>query len=524
MVNIRLQRQQGKAMLLAAGLKGGLRCRLYVSRQDSTAALRNPHEVIGNLVMAPARFTGVQGIVHVRYNSIMSSPASTVVRVHIFPSLPRKTLAIISAGRAQASQVWNACRDLHAQARKEGAPWPNRDALQKATKGRFALHSQSVQMICHAFLANVDTTSRLRAKGNRKARYPWRDKRYYPLLWPEQAVAVQGSSIILPMGRGRASVVLPKPDGFRPGGCKLVWNGSANELHVAVEIQHAQNAVGDRKATIDLGQIHQCAVTTDDGHALIVSGRGQRSLKRLKNRMHGQIAKKQSRCKKGSRRHKRLARSRRKHAGRMDRQIKDLAHKGTRAATDFMIQHRVGEVFIGDPHGVRKKSSGRKHNQRMAQWEYGRDKDYLAQKLGRAGIASFAGSERGTSSRCPQCGHKHKPKGRVWLCKKCGFQGHRDLVGSVNMHEDNFKKLTAFPSLQDVTYLRPGLISLRQADEMNIHRMGSSSRPDTGLGEPNRRHETPELLLQPQERTSDKGRASQEAGHLLRYSTEAHPL
>ena len=456
-----------------------------------------------------------------------------------------------------------ACRDAHEAARKARTSWPRRDALQKATKGQYALHSQSIQMVCHAFLANIEATVELRKAGNLKMKYPWRDKRYYPLLWPAQAVAVTARHIILPMGRGRASIVLPKPEGFVPGACKLVWNGSANELHVTVEV--SAEAVRDSKvvATVDLGQIHQCAVTTSTGAALIVSGRGQRSLKRLQSKMHGQIARLQSRCKKGSRRHKKLARARHKHAGRLERQVRDLAHKGTRAVADFCASQDVGIVFIGDPHGVRKKRNGRKHNQRMAQWEYGRDKNYLAQKLGRAGIAScdsvfaalsvavgalqggelqatglrpslrygcemlsgaslrrsFTGSERGTSSRCPQCGHKHKPKGRVWSCKACGFKGHRDLVGSVNMHEDNFEKLTTFPSLQDVTYLRPRSVSMEQAGRMKTCRLGSSSRPDTG-------HEEKSLALLSERRVSTTriDGASIEAGHRATHSTEAHRL
>ena len=412
-----------------------------------------------------------------------------------------------------------ACRDAHEAARKARTSWPRRDALQKATKGLYALHSQSIQMVCHAFLANIEATVELRKAGNLKMKYPWRDKRYYPLLWPAQAVAVTARHIILPMGRGRASIVLPKPEGFVPGACKLVWNGSANELHVTVEV--SAEAVRDSKvvATVDLGQIHQCAVTTSTGAALIVSGRGQRSLKRLQSKMYGQIARLQSRCKKGSRRHKKLARARHKHAGRLERQVRDLAHKGTRAVADFCSSQDVGIVFIGDPHGVRKKRNGRKHNQRMAQWEYGRDKNYLAQKLGRSGIASFTGSERGTSSRCPQCGHKHKPKGRVWSCKACGFKGHRDLVGSVNMHEDNFEKLTTFPSLQDVTYLRPRSVSMEQAGRMKTCRLGSSSRPDTG-------HEEKSLALLSERRVSTTriDGASIEAGHRATHSTEAHRL
>ena len=70
----------------------------------------------------------------------------------------------------------------------------------------------------------------------------------------------------------------------------------------------------------------------------------------------------------------------------------------------------------------------------------------------------------------------------VWQCNACGFQGHRDLVGCVNMHEDNFEKLTLFPSLKDVTYLRPRSVSLDQAGRMKTCRLGSSSRSVTGHG------------------------------------------
>ena len=154
------------------------------------------------------------------------NPTTTsVVRIYRFPALLKAMLARISAGRSEAARVWMHCRDLHHAARKDRTPWPWRDALQKSTKGQFALHSQTVQMIGHAFLANIETTLQLRKAGNQKARYPWRDKRYYPLLWPAQAVAVQGKHLILPMGRGQASIVLPLPDNFVAGGCKLVWAG-----------------------------------------------------------------------------------------------------------------------------------------------------------------------------------------------------------------------------------------------------------------------------------------------------------
>ena len=454
-----------------------------------------------------------------------ASATTSVVRIHAFPQLPQTMLARISAGRSEAARVWMHCRDLHQGARRERAPWPRRDALQKATKGQFALHSQTVQMIGHAFLANVDTTTQNRKAGDRQAKYPWRDKRYYPLLWPAQAVAVQGNFIILPMGRGQPSIVLPRPDGFVPGGCKLVWNGAANELHVTIDVPAQPPTAATGKATVDLGQIHQAAVTTTAGSALIVSGRGQRSLKRRQNKLHGEIARLQARCTKGSRRWKKLARARHKHSGRIERQVRDLAHKGTTAVVQLCVDAAVGEVFIGNPHGVRRRAAGKKHNQRMSQWEYGRDIRYLLQKLKRVGIACFTGSERGTSSRCPQCGHRHKPKGRVWHCKACGFAGHRDLVGSVNMHEDNFEKLVTFPSLRETTYLRPGAVGLARAGGLKNREHGSSSRPDTGHGE-GVSPSAPVLLSELSRETACGSLCSAPdgAGHPTQCSTEAHPL
>jgi transposase len=92
-------------------------------------------------------------------------------------------------------------------------------------------------------------------------------------------------------------------------------------------------------------------------------------------------------------------------------------------------------------------------HQRMSQREYGKDIEYLGYKSEHAGISRFSGSERGTSSRCPECGHQHKPAGRNWACNACGLSGHRDLVGSINLHRIAFQNQATFPVSKDVTYV-----------------------------------------------------------------------
>jgi putative transposase len=343
----------------------------------------------------------------------------------------------------------------HKQARQEHAKWPGEQDLRNLVKGRFALHSQSIQAIVRMFVTTIDTTRQLRKEHpEMQMKYPWREKRFYPVSWPAQAVSKEKGRVVLPMGKRRPSLVLPLELPENSGAVTLVWNHGF-ELHVCVEVPQAEHSPGEVQATVDLGEIHLAAVTTSTSKALIVTGRGIRSLKRQRNRHLGQIAKKQSRCQPYSHRWKKLQRAKNKQCRRAERRIRDSRHKATRKVIDFCVENEVGCLFIGNPHGVRNDNKGRHHNQRMSLWEYGKDIDYLTHKAKQAHIMSFTGSERGTSSRCPVCGHKHKPKGRNWTCRACGFRGHRDLVGSVNMHFDAFGTHLKFP--RSFTYLRPGL-------------------------------------------------------------------
>jgi putative transposase len=424
--------------------------------------------------------------------------------------------AIMRAGQMEAGKAWMACRDALHEAIQSRTKWPNRDSLQKLVKGKFGLHSQSAQMVCHAFLANVDTATQLRKSGRTEIRYPYKDKLFYPLLWPAQAMSIDGNKILLPMGRGRKSIVLNRPEWLtEKAACKLVWNRMDYELHVSMPAKAKEPVAGDVHATIDLGQIHQCAVTTSSGQGLIVSGRGIRAEKQRASKMHGSIAAKQARCKKGSKRYRRLQQARNQYAGRSERRIRDMRHKGTRQVVDFCEAGGVSQVFIGNPDGVRKRCSGRHHNQRMSQWEYGRDIDYLTHKIALAGMSSFTGSERGTSSRCPACGHRHKPKGREWTCKACEFRGHRDLVGSINMHPIAFGEKPMFPAANAITYLRPGTSARKVLDRSN--------RPDPGHGK-DERPLAPMSLHERMESTAGIARAPQGAGHVRSISSEAHSL
>src|SRR5712692_303229 len=276
--------------------------------------------------------------------SVLRQVTMYTVRIYRLDHLSPALFQRLKAAQLEASQVWNVCCELHKAARQTSSTWPGRDELQQATKGRFALHSQSVQMVVHAFLATIETTRKLCATHPKMGmKYPWKTKRFYPVHWPAQAVSVERGRVVLPMGRGRASLALHLDLPENSGACTLVWNRGF-ELHVSIEIPQAKQAPGKVRATVDLGEIHLAAVTTNSGAAIVISGRGIRSLKRRRNMRHRQLAKKQARCQKYSRRWKKLQRAKNTMVRRSERRVRDLRHKATRQVIEFCEQEQVGTL------------------------------------------------------------------------------------------------------------------------------------------------------------------------------------
>ena len=451
----------GKSSLIhGMGMKAPFLCRRGEREEDSADPA----------VLFVAHLTGTGVRAMLLSSTREAGAAMQTVRIYRLKDLDCRTQTRLRAAQLEAARVWRYCLERHQSARLARTRWPDRDDLQRETKGgQFALHSQSIQMVCQQFLANVETIKQLR-QGNPRHRYPYHPKKYRTVQWPAQAVCRRGKRLILPMGRGRKSFSFHLPDlPEQIGAVSLVWNGSY-ELHLVIpaapqadDPAPANQAV---QAAVDLGEIHQAAVTTSTGKALIVTGRGMRSVKRQRNQLLGQLSRLQTRCQKGSKRWRRLQYAKERESGKSKRRVRDLRHKGTRLAVDFCRAEGVQTLCVGDPRGVRNENKGRHHNQRMAQWEYGKDKQYLQEKCSKAGIVCFSGSERGTSSHCPRCDWKKKPRGRNWACRRCGFVGHRDIVGSMNMHPIAFGSRIAYPT--SLTYRRPGpLRDKRQNKELS---------------------------------------------------------
>src|SRR6266581_2118908 len=281
------------------------------------------------------------------------------VRIYRLKDLDRRTRARLKGAQMEAARVWMYCVGRHRAARTERTVWPDRNDLQRETRGgQYDLHSQSIQMVCHQFLTNVETIKQVRPS-NPRHRYPYHPKKYMTVQWPAQAVCRQGKRLILPMGRGRKSFSFHLPDlPEQIGAVSLVWNGGY-EVHLVVPAAPLAPPVAlssqPVQASVDLGEIHQAAVTTSTGKGLIVTGRGMRTIKRHYNMPLGQLSRLQARCHKGSKRWRRLQYTRERESGKKERRVRDLRHKGTRQVVDFCRDEGVQTLYVGDPHGVRNE-------------------------------------------------------------------------------------------------------------------------------------------------------------------------
>ena len=340
------------------------------------------------------------------------------VRIYRLRGLHPRPRASLRAAHMEAAAVWTLCRDGHLAARQSHTPRPTQGDFHRATTGRFALYSQTVQAMCRTFLGTVATTKE-RRRAKPRIRCPYKDKRYYPLFGPAQAVSRERGQVVLPIGRGRPSLVFHLNLPEQGGACRLIWRaGHAVEVVVATSCAEAGEGDGAQapvtpgpgpgpaptRAMVDLGEIHQAA--------LVIFGRGIHSHKRRHNPALGQIARKRTRCQKRARRWRRVHAARRKVRACKRRQVRDLRHTGTRKVIAFCQRQGVGSPFRGNRGRVRQKQSERHHSQRMSQWKYGQDLASLTYRATIADSESFTSSERGTSSRCPVSGWKQRVRGR----------------------------------------------------------------------------------------------------------------
>ena len=375
----------------------------------------------------------------------------------------------------ESARTWNDCLDAAKKHHQANGKWISRSELQAVTKGRYDLHSQSIQSVQERYIQARENAWKAKQAGYGQIRYPYRTKRYYPTRWKKDGFVVYKSGRIeLSMGirNGRREKPIEVNTNRLPEGkikeIELIWD---RMLMLAISYEDGQAPKENSNtgiAAIDMGEIHAIAAISDTGQKMVITARKLRSLKRLRNKKHGQLRKKLSRCKKGSRRWRKLTRAMSKNSSKTDAQQRDILHKTSRQFTRWAAENKVKEVVVGDVEGIQRNTSSRKktnskkkrltrqHNQRMSQWPFGILIAFLTYKLMAEGISLTKIDESYTTQTCPVCGRRKKVSGRIYKCC-CGYIEHRDINGAKNiLSKYRYKKICDLGFTgKKVTYLRP---------------------------------------------------------------------
>ena len=365
-----------------------------------------------------------------------------MVRVHYFRAHIARALA--DALNAESGRVYTDALVRHWRIYRRHGHWLSRKAaskLQDAELGRPALlHSHSLDAAREGFY-NACKTARECRKQGLDNKYPFRRKRFRPTVWKNTAIRKDGDTLLLSLARGNEPIRARLPDGlcdlsadaFRE--VKLVYNRCGwYEWHVAVEDgREPEDAPGDRVVAIDPGEIHPLSLT-DGEETLIVIAREMRAVKQRRNKKLAEIQHKQAAKVKGSRAWWRLQRAKNRLLAKTQRQQRDIEHKVSRAAAEWVRERKAGTAAFGD---VRDVGDGkrliRKSQQKVSQWTHGKVRVYFTYKVEECGIKVELQDEAYTTRTCPGCKYEHKPRGRVYACPVCGLRAHRDAVGAANI-------------------------------------------------------------------------------------------
>ena len=317
--------------------------------------------------------------------------------------------------------------------------WLSDGGLKKYLKFKaYPCHAHSVQAIiddyCGArrsFFSNKKT--------NPKAKPPKKTRKFHTFTWRATGISYKRGKLRLSMGKDREPVLIKIDKKFHrlvPSEVSLVYNRTTRqyEYHATYDTKpkKAKATVGTAVA-VDMGEIHPIA-SFDGTHAEIYNGREIRSKSQYREKFKARINQKLSRCKKGSKRYKKLKHTQNRTLARLNSQIRDMRHKITSCFVSACYKRKSETIVIGDIKHIRQAINyGKKANQKLHQWAFSKIENMITYKAKALGINVEKEDEAYTSQTCPSCGHRKKPSRRTYRCSKCQWHGHRDIVGASNI-------------------------------------------------------------------------------------------
>lgn len=365
-----------------------------------------------------------------------------MIRTHIIPChLPT---AQADALNLASGRIYSGIVSRHWRLLKQKDLWLSEKSLTKLSDLRLAdkdlaMHAHTIDAAQQGFFKACKTTRAIRKAGI-EANFPWRNKKFRTTVWKNTAIKFKLGKLELSTGAGNEKIKIDLPVSLYSAlqfiEVRLVFEKRSRKYnwHIVVENgKQAKQAIGNNIVSVDMGEIHP-AVVGDENTAVIITGRERRHAAQGHAKRLASFGKALSRKKKGSRRYKKLVRSKSRMKAKHENVIRDMEHKISRAIVNVAVELQADTIAIGDIRDLADGIDiGKQNNQKISGWSHGQVRKFTEYKAEAEGIKLVLVDEKYTSQTCPVCGCKHKPRGRNYRCPSCGFSSHRDVVGQVNI-------------------------------------------------------------------------------------------
>lgn len=122
------------------------------------------------------------------------------------------------------------------------------------------------------------------------------------------------------------------------------------------------------------------------------------------------------------------------------RWMRDINHKLSRQIVNHAHSAGVGTIRVEHLAGIRKGTTStsrgakaRKNNRMRNTWSFYQLTSFITYKAALLGIKVEQVDPAYTSQECPACSARYKARDRTYVCRDCGWMGHRDVVGAINI-------------------------------------------------------------------------------------------
>ena len=208
---------------------------------------------------------------------------------------------------------------------------------------------------------------------------------------------------------------------LKKGTLRITLKG--DKLIAQIAVEHLEPEVtGNGVLGVDLGLKIPAVCSTDTGKVRFVgNGRKNKYLKRKfrSDRKRMGKAKKLNAIRKSRNKEQRI--------------LRDIDHKISREIINFAIDNQIAVIRMERLTNIRATArTSRKNEKNLHTWSFYRLAHYIEYKAALADIQVEYVNPAYTSQICPVCGKKNHAKDRKYVCS-CGFRGHRDIVGAVNI-------------------------------------------------------------------------------------------